>query len=94
MNITMDNWATCGHQFPPLQAFITLGGIPAHGARENPAVVYCLTLAEVDGAELYQQEFTRLEDAVTALNARYGHWDFFDREQSATGGGCDTCQAH
>ena len=90
MNVTTQNWSHCGHKFLQLQAFITLGGVPG----QNPGLVYCLTLMEEDGAELYQQEFSTLEEAISTLNGRYGHWEFFDRESAPSSGGCGDCQAH
>ena len=90
MKVTTQNWPHCGHKFSQLQAFIGLGGVPD----QRPGLVYCLTLMEEDGAELYQQDFSTLEEAIANLEERYGHWEFFDREQASSSGGCGDCSAH
>ncbi len=91
--VTCDNWTHCGYKSLQLQALITIGAHPTQGTAE-PALVYYLTLLDTDFKEVFQQEFSTLEQAISSLNDRYGHWEFTDREKSTEGSGCGSCEAH
>ncbi len=54
-------------------------------------ISYVVTLTDLEHQELFQSEFSDLDHAVTCLNERYGHWEFFDAENPPQTDGCSTC---
>jgi hypothetical protein len=87
--ITPDNWTFCHFKTVELKAFISMSGAPSLG--HEVQVNYVVTLTDLEHQELFQSEFNDLSSAVSCLNDRYGHWEFFDAENPPETDGCSTC---
>ena len=88
--ITIQNWKHCGVKSGSLKAFIGIGAVPGN----PPPLVYSVTLEDQDFREVYQYDFNNLKDALSCLNNKYGHWEFYDMSKNQSKEGCDSCQAH
>ena len=45
-------------------------------------------------SEPYQSTHKSLDEALTVLNEKYGHWDLQDSDAKVHGDGCSSCAAH
>ena len=86
-----ENWNVCHYKSLNLKGFITLSALedPLHGIR----LLYSVTITEDDRRDVFQKDFSRLDDACHFLNRHYAHWEFVNIQDQGLGGGCATCQA-
>ena len=56
---------------------------------ESPPVLYWVSVLQDETQEVFQAEFLQLEDSITFINEKYGHWDFTDTTEEK--GGCGSC---
>lgn len=89
--ITAQNWTYTGFKSSDLLAFIHLGAKPTETGSQ---LLYLITVLKSLELEVFQLEYSKLEDAIDAINKKYHHWDFLDRGEMSTGGGCGSCAAH
>lgn len=105
MPINELNWTSSQYYNAPLRAFISLGGrpdgLPNHSHLPQSArpyqveFIYIVTLANEDFQEIYQEVFPDLNNAINALNQKYGHWALLTLGQTPKDGdGCESCSAH
>lgn len=96
MNITQDNWTSTHYYSEPLRAFVSLGAAPIETEEglQDVEFQYLVTMTDKDYQELYQSSHTSLEEAITVLNEKYGHWDLKDANGKVHGDGCSSCAAH
>lgn len=90
--ITIENWSYARYQGPQTLSMINMGAAPTPcgGAQ----ILYYLTLTDLDYKEIYQQEFTELEQALSAINKKYSHWPLLLEGAPRQGDGCSSCHAH
>ena len=88
--IELDNWNYCHYATGPLRSMITYGQKPHASEDCAPTMFYWVTVLKNETQEVFQVEFSRLLDAISAINDRYGHWGFVDTSQSSSGG-CGSC---
>jgi len=93
MKINTENWTYTHYFSDPLRAFVSIGASPAEES-EEVIMQYLVTLTDKDYQELYQSVHTTIEEALSALNEKYGHWDFKDAGARTDSNGCDSCAAH
>lgn len=93
MKINTENWTFTHYFSDPLRAFVSLGAAPADDSDEV-IMQYLVTLTDKDYQELYQSAHESLEEALTLLNEKYGHWDFKEAGARTDGDGCSSCAAH
>ncbi len=89
--ISADNWTFTGFKSSDLLAFIHLAAEPT---QTKVKLVYCVTLLKNSEEEVFQLEFNNLNEAIDAINERYQHWEFINRGQRLSDGGCGSCSAH
>ena len=87
--MTSSNWNYCHYTTGPLKAMISFGG------DQLQDTLYWMTVLldkEGESKEIFQEEFTDLNQAVTDTNTKYGHWDFINTAQTnESEGGCGSC---
>ncbi len=93
MKINTENWTYTHFFSDPLRAFVSIGASPVENSDEV-LMQFLVTLTDKDYQELYQSIHTTLEEALQALNEKYGHWDFKDAGARTDSNGCDSCAAH
>lgn len=91
--INGDNWTYSGYKSSNLLAFIHLGAEPSP-TKEEPQLLYLVTVMKDLDEEVFQMEHTSLTDAIDDINNRYQQWDFIDRTKKDSEGGCGSCEAH
>ena len=90
--IERQDWSTSYYSRGPLRALITLGAQPAGQEIEE---LYYLTVAKIFDErwdDVLQEPFENLDEALSEISKRYGHWQLSGLGKKA-GGGCDSCQA-
>ncbi len=92
--VTAQNWTYTGFESSDLLAFIHLGARPPEGEDSSAKLLYLVTVMKSLEEEVFQLEFEHLEEAIDAINTKYNHWDFKNRGETNTGGGCGSCAAH
>lgn len=95
MKINTENWNFCYYKSLKLKAFLSLGGEPSP-LEDEAQLFFMITVTDPDDREMYQGAYPRLEEALSTLNERYGHWEFVSMEGNVRedDGGCGTCAAH
>lgn len=89
MNISSENWTHTRYKNNSLMAFISIGGDEAGN------ISYFNVLLDEAHTEHFQEEFSDLELACKAINAKYsGLWEYEDQVKPKAEGGCATCVAH
>ena len=91
MKINTENWTYTHFYSEPLRAFVSLGAAPQE---EEVVMQYLVTLTDKDYQELYQSIHEDLDEALSLLNEKYGHWDLKDALNAGLGDGCSSCAAH
>ena len=86
-----DNWQHVCFVNDELKVIISYG---AEIIDEELVELFYPTLVNEEGHSLFQQNYRRLEEAVSFTNKNYGHWEFGDLEAVPEGDGCSSCQAH
>lgn len=87
-NLTTDNWTFCQYKSLKFKAFISMGGTPEKG------IVYYVTCTDQeDKKEFFQTDYCELEEALSDINNRYGHWPILDQRVADDEGGCGSCSA-
>ena len=96
MNINNDNWTSSHFYSEPLRAFISLGAEPVENEMglQEVEFQYLVTMTDKDYLELYQSSHKTLDEALTVINEKYGHWDLQDADAKVHGDGCSSCAAH
>lgn len=95
MKINTENWTYTHFFSDPLRAFVSIGAAPAEDTTSDEVIMhYLVTLTDKDYQELYQSIHTDLEEALSLLNEKYGHWDFKEAGGRTDGDGCSSCAAH
>jgi hypothetical protein len=93
MKINIENWTYTHYFSDPLRAFVSLGAAPIENSNEV-LMQYLVTLTDRDYQELYQSVHEAIDEALLALNEKYGHWEFKDAGARIDGDGCSSCAAH
>jgi hypothetical protein len=88
--INTENWTYCRFEQGSFMALVTFGADPESVAQDS--LEYYVTVLEGEEKEVFQQKFSKLNDACMFLNANYGDWTFHN--QTVTKSGCGTCAAH
>ncbi|MDO9181561.1 MAG: hypothetical protein Q7U04_04095 [Bacteriovorax sp.] len=91
--INTENWTSAHFYSAPLRAFVSLGAAPIEDSDEVQ-MQYLVTLTDKDYQELYQSIHLVLNDALSILNEKYGHWELQDALNKTDGDGCSSCAAH
>ncbi len=96
MSITLDNWTSSHYFSEPLRAFISHGAEPLENSEGVMSIryQYYVTMTDKDFAELFQSTHEHLEEAISLLNEKYGHWQMIDADAKVSGDGCSSCAAH
>lgn len=90
--INTDNWTFCHFKAKNLKALITFGASPSI---LDDSFQYYTTVLDEDHNEVFQAEFSSLDDACSYINNKYGEiWNFVDSRVKKSEGGCSTCVAH
>jgi hypothetical protein len=87
------NWNYSFYQSEDHKAFVSFAAEP--GIQEDLLTYYYVTLANMEGIDLFQKRFSDLTSAIDHANQTYAHLDFKDLSvTSQDASGCSTCQAH
>lgn len=89
-SVNTDNWTFCRYEKENFLAQITFGANPESIAEDR--LEYYVTVLQDEEKEIFQKEFTTLQDACLYLNASYSDWNFVNQTAEKTG--CSTCAAH
>lgn len=88
-SVNTENWTYTQYTKGPHRALISIG------ADLTGEVLYYTTILDEEDQELFQKEFSKLEEAADYLNIRCkDRWDFTDASKKKASGGCDSCVAH
>ena len=87
--INYDNWTFVHYKTNDMKSFISVGANP-----KSLEIQYFLTVTDTENQEIFQSSHDQLEDAISAINGNYGHWDIFDAENPPEANGCTDCSAH
>lgn len=91
MKITSENWTHCSFTHENLKAMITFGASPDN----LESFTYYVTVLDQDNNEVFQKEFTSLDDACDHMNQKYLNlWKYENALKPKKAGGCSTCIAH
>lgn len=93
LKINTENWTSAHFYSAPLRAFVSLGAAPIEDSHEVQ-IEYLVTLTDKDYQELFQSTHTELQEALSLLNEKYGHWELQDALTKTDGDGCSSCAAH
>lgn len=89
-HVNTKNWTYCRFLKGNVMAMISFGASPESVALDR--LDYYVTVLEDEEKEIFQKEFSSLNEACFYLNEHYGDWDFED--QTAPKSGCSSCSAH
>jgi hypothetical protein len=95
LKINTENWTSAHFYSAPLRAFVSLGAAPVkQGDTLEVEIQYLVTLTDKDYQELFQSIHLDLNEALSLLNEKYGHWELQDANNKTDGDGCTSCAAH
>jgi len=96
MSISSENWTSSHYFSEPLRAFISLGAAPLErpDGEIDVRYQYLVTMTDKDYLELYQSIHEDLNEALSEINEKYGHWQLIDADAKLSGDGCSSCAAH
>ncbi|ATH07281.1 hypothetical protein BIY24_04820 [Halobacteriovorax marinus] len=87
--LTLENWTFVHYKTQQYKAFISMGASP-----KTQEIQYFVTVTDNENQEIFQSSHSVLEDALSDINKRYGHWSIFDAENPPESDGCSSCSAH
>ncbi|WP_372654821.1 hypothetical protein [Halobacteriovorax sp.] len=87
--LTNDNWTFVHYKTDQYKAFISMGASPT-----SLEIQYFVTVTDKENTEVFQSSHAEIEEAITDINKRYGHWMIFDAENPPEADGCSSCSAH
>ena len=90
LSVNTEYWTYCRYEKENFLAQITFGADPESLAEDR--LEYYVTVLQDEETEIFQKEFTTLQDACLYLNANYKDWGFINQTEEKTG--CSTCAAH
>ncbi len=94
MSISIENWTSSHYFADPLRVFISLGASPVAHSSQNPEIEYNVTVTDLDFIEQHQETYKTIEEAISVINTKYGHWKLVDANIKTAGDGCSSCAAH
>ncbi len=95
LKINTENWTSAHFYSAPLRAFVSLGAAPLElSDKLEVEIQYLVTLTDKDYQELFQSIHLDLNEALSLLNEKYGHWELQDANNKTDGDGCTSCAAH
>lgn len=91
MMINEQNWTHCEFTAEENRVNLSIGG----EILKDNSYLELYFINKFLGEEIIHQDiFHKLNDALQAINTKYGHWDFKDKLKSEKSSGCSSCQAH
>ncbi|OIQ20724.1 MAG: hypothetical protein BM556_01935 [Bacteriovorax sp. MedPE-SWde] len=88
MSLNLTNWNYSYYNSEHFKALISIVGAQNN---DEVALMYCPTVLDEEDTEIFQKDFLKLEDAISFINNKYGHWSFIDPTMKD---GCSSCSAH
>jgi hypothetical protein len=90
--INADNWTYTHYKATDMKAFISFG---ASADILDDSFIYMTTILDSENNEIFQKDFSTVDDACHFINNKYSNlWDFVDARSTKKEGGCSSCTAH